>query len=88
MFDGACYASRALHLDCGDVLVVYSDGVTEAENPQAEVFGEKRLRDIIRQWAPSGGNVIEQKLLEAVTEFTQGMPQTDDVTFMVVEKCQ
>jgi phosphoserine phosphatase RsbU/P len=88
MFDGASYESRALHLDCGDVLVVYSDGVTEAENPQTEVFGEKRLRDIIKQWAPSGGKAIEEQLLEAVTEFTQGMPQMDDVTFMVVEKCQ
>ena len=88
MFDGASYESRALHLDCGDVLVVYSDGVTEAENPQAEVFGEKRLRDIIKQWAPSGGKAIEQQLLEAVTEFTQGIPQMDDVTFMLVEKCQ
>jgi serine phosphatase RsbU (regulator of sigma subunit) len=88
MFDGASYESRALHLDCGDILVIYSDGLTEAENPQQEVFGEKRLRAIIKQWASSGGNVIEQKLLEAVAEFTQGLPQTDDVTFMVVEKCQ
>jgi serine phosphatase RsbU (regulator of sigma subunit) len=52
------------------------------------VFGEKRLRTIIKLWASSGANVIEQKLLEAVAEFTQGLPQTDDVTFMVVEKCQ
>ena len=88
MFDGASYDSRALHVDRGDILVVYSDGLTEAENPLSEVFGEKRLRTIIQQWASSGGNVIEQKLLEAVAEFTQGLPQTDDVTFMVVEKCQ
>ena len=88
MFDGACYESRALHLDRGDIMVIYSDGLTEAENPLSEVFGEKRLRTIIKQWASSGANVIEQKLLEAVAEFTQGLPQTDDVTFMVVEKCQ
>src|SRR5580692_11843587 len=43
MFDGASYASCPLHLDTGDILVVYSDGLTEAENEQQELFGEKRL---------------------------------------------
>ena len=87
-FDDATYGSRPLHLDSGDTLVVYSDGLTEAENPHEEVFGEHRLRTIIKQWASSGSAVIEQKLLEAVEEFSQGMPQTDDITFVIVEKCQ
>jgi len=86
IFDCATYTSRPLHLKQGDMLVVYSDGVTEAENQRADIFGEDRLRAIIRTWAPLGGNLVEQKLLEAVEEFTEGMPQTDDVTFMVVER--
>ena len=88
IFDCAKYASRPLHLDGGDILMVYSDGLTEAENEQEEVFGEKRLRTIIKQWASSGSQVVERKLLEAVEEFTQGRPQTDDVTFVVVQKVQ
>jgi len=88
MFDSASYQSRPLHLYRGDVLVVYSDGLTDAQNQQGETFGEDRLLKIIRQKAPSGSHALEQKFLKAIEEFTQGMPQMDDITFVVVEKCQ
>ena len=88
MFDFASYQSRAFRLDKGDILVVYSDGLTDAQNPQEEMFGEERLLRIIRQEAPSGSQALEQKFLKAIEEFTQGMPQTDDITFVVVESCQ
>jgi inosose dehydratase len=77
---------RTLHLDKGDILVVYSDGLTDAQNHREEMFGEERLRSIIRQQGPSGSRKLEQNFLSAMEEFTQGMPQTDDITFMVVEK--
>jgi serine phosphatase RsbU (regulator of sigma subunit) len=88
MFDFASYQSRTFRLDQGDILVVYSDGLTDAQNQQEEMFGEERLLRIIRQEAPSGSHALEQKFLKAIAEFTQGMPQTDDITFVVVEKCQ
>jgi sigma-B regulation protein RsbU (phosphoserine phosphatase) len=88
MFDFASYQSRTFRLDKGDILVVYSDGLTDAQNQQEEMFGKERLLKIIRQEAPSGSHALEQKFLEAIEEFTQGMPQTDDITFVVVEKCQ
>jgi serine phosphatase RsbU (regulator of sigma subunit) len=86
MFDFACYESRALHLDQGDILVVYSDGLTDAENPMGEMFGEKRLLEIIRQAGPLGSPAVEQNILRAIEDFTEGMPQTDDITLVVVEK--
>jgi sigma-B regulation protein RsbU (phosphoserine phosphatase) len=88
MFDFASYESRAFRLDKGDILVVYSDGLTDAENQQAEMFGKKRLLKLIRQEAPSGSQALEQTFLQAIEEFTQGMPQTDDITFVIVEKHQ
>jgi len=88
MFDFATYQSRMFCLDKGDILVVYSDGLTDAQNQREEMFGEERLLEIIRQEAPSGSHALEQKFLLAIEEFTQGMPQTDDITFVVVEKCQ
>jgi sigma-B regulation protein RsbU (phosphoserine phosphatase) len=87
MFDFASYQSRTLHLDKGDILVVYSDGLTDAENPQQEMFGEKRLLEIIRLEGPSGSLAVEQRFLKAIEDFTEGTPQTDDITFVVVEKC-
>jgi len=66
--------------------VVYSDGLTDARNQQGEMFGEERLLTLIRQQAPSGSQELEQGLLKAIREFTQDVPQTDDITFVVVEK--
>jgi serine phosphatase RsbU (regulator of sigma subunit) len=86
MFDFASYQSRTLYLNKGDVLVVYSDGLTDAENPQQEMFGEDRLLEIIRREGPSGSRAVEQSFLKAIEDFTQGAPQTDDITFVVVEK--
>jgi serine phosphatase RsbU (regulator of sigma subunit) len=88
MFDAASYQSNAMRLFKGDTLLVYSDGLSEAENEQGEMFGEKQLRRLLRQEAPSGSCAVEQKLLAAIDEFTQGMPQTDDITFMIVEKVE
>jgi len=86
VFQAASYRPRALHLDNGDLLVVYSDGLTDAENPAGEMFGEEGLREIIRREAPLGSRAVERAFLQAVADFTQGMPQTDDITFVVVEK--
>jgi len=86
MFDFASWQSRPFHLGPGDILVIYSDGLTDAENPRQEVFGEKRLLEVIRQCAPSGGQAIEQAILKAIADFTEDTPQTDDVTFVIVSK--
>jgi len=86
MFESACFESRKFHLDERDLLIVYSDGLTDAENPQAEMFGEERLLEIIRREAPAGSRAVEQTILKGIADFTQSTPQTDDITFMVVEK--
>jgi sigma-B regulation protein RsbU (phosphoserine phosphatase) len=86
LFDFASYESRYFRLDKGDILVVYSDGLTDAQNQREEMFGEARLLEIIEQEAPWGAHAIERRLLKAIEEFTEGTPQTDDITFVVVEK--
>jgi len=85
-FSFATYESAPLHLGRGDVLVIYSDGLTEAENPAREMLGEDKVKSIIRSDAVNGAQVLEQKLLEAVQSFTEGRSQTDDITLMIVEK--
>jgi serine phosphatase RsbU (regulator of sigma subunit) len=84
--DFASCQSRAFHLDKGDILVASSDGLTEAENLEKEMFGEERLREIIQRDAHSGSHAIEKSFLKAIQDFTQGTPQTDDITFVIVEK--
>jgi len=87
MINSASYQTLTLRLCAGDILLVYSDGLTDAQNRQEEMFGEERLLELIRQEAPSGSHALEQGLLQAIEEFTEGTPQTDDITFVVVEKC-
>jgi len=86
MFDDVGYTARTVQLDAGDILLVYSDGLTDAENQREEMFGEERLLELMRQASPAGSHVLEYKLLRAIEEFTEGTPQTDDVTFVIVEK--
>jgi len=86
IFDAVSWQSGVLKLSLGDILVVYSDGLTDAEDPQEEMFGEERLLEVIRRDAPAGSQAVQQGILKAVADFTQGMPQTDDITFVVVEK--
>jgi serine phosphatase RsbU (regulator of sigma subunit) len=88
VFDSAIYESRTFRLDRGDILVVISDGLTDAQNLNGEMFEEQRLLQIIRQEASSGSDAIERRFLKDIEEFTQGMAQTDDITFVVVEKHQ
>ena len=85
MFDFATYRPRKFHLSEGDVLVVYSDGLIKAENAHGELFGEERVLEIIHRDAPAGSQGVERGLLQGVEEFTAGMPQPDDITFVVVE---
>jgi sigma-B regulation protein RsbU (phosphoserine phosphatase) len=88
MLESASFDSRPFHRDMGDILVVNSDSLTDAQNPLEEMFGEDKVLRIIRQEAPAGGQAIEREFLKAIEEFTQGIPQTDDITFVIVERCR
>ncbi len=85
MFGFASYEISPLALGRGDALVIYTDGLTEAENSAQEQFGDERLRDLIRSEAPRGAEALESSLLAALDAFTQGAMQTDDITFLLIE---
>ena len=84
-FPSAKYTSSPLQIDPGDVLVVYSDGVTEAAGHDDEMFGEQRLLELIRANASGGASVLEGKILEELERFTEGVDQNDDITFLLIE---
>lgn len=86
MFEFSTYRSRKFHLEVRDILFVSSDGVTKAENAHGDEFGEEGLREIIEQEARSGGEAVERGCLKALEEFTVGIPQPDDITFVIVER--
>ncbi len=83
-FGSASYQSEALRLTPGDVLMVYSDGITEAENPESEMFGEKRLQEVFKRHGFAELEVLKQHILESIDEFTQSKPQMDDMTLLLL----
>jgi phosphoserine phosphatase RsbU/P len=85
-FAFATYEPANLKLNPGDVLLAYSDGLTEAENPHGEMLGEEGVKAVIRSEATAGAKQLEQKLLDTIQSFTAGRSQTDDITLILVER--
>ena len=80
------FGTTDFELEAGDVLVIYSDGLIEAQNPEEEMFGENRLVEIIRNEAVNGAAHLEYALRETYEDFVAGQAQGDDVTVMIVER--
>lgn len=79
-------ADFPLQLESGDILLLYTDGVTEAANEQDEEFGLDRLHAALAASAPKGAQKVVKAVSAAVTEFTGNGSQTDDITLIAVEK--
>jgi sigma-B regulation protein RsbU (phosphoserine phosphatase) len=82
----APYSEMKTQLDHGDMLVLYSDGVTEATNAAYEEFGEDRFIEVLRAQRNEPANVIVQAVNKALTEFAAGAPQADDITMVVAKR--
>jgi sigma-B regulation protein RsbU (phosphoserine phosphatase) len=76
-------AEHTLHP--GDKLVIYTDGVTEAQDSAGEFFGRKRLRQTVVALASDSCGAIHSAIHDAVAAFTEGAPQSDDITVLVLE---
>jgi len=77
--------SEKLKLKKGDLLFVYTDGITEAMNEKREQFGETRLNEFIKKYHHLPASEFKVKLNDEISSFTKGYPQTDDITFVVLK---
>jgi len=85
LVDGAVFGLETRDLTPGDRLVLYSDGVTEAQDPEGEFYGRKRLRKTIEAAPRSGSAELHAAIRKSLLEFTRGAEQSDDVTLVVLE---
>jgi sigma-B regulation protein RsbU (phosphoserine phosphatase) len=85
LFKVARYSQGAVHLESGDVLLFYTDGISEAMNATDEEWGEERMVAAVRacQCLPAGEMIDE--LIQEADRFVAGAPQHDDMTMMVVK---
>lgn len=82
----ASYRESRTSLGSGDVLVLFSDGVTEAANPSGEEFGEDRLATLIASLRDRKAAEIVEEIHSTVLAFTEGTPPADDITLVVVRR--
>ncbi|MEE9190322.1 MAG: GAF domain-containing SpoIIE family protein phosphatase [Candidatus Neomarinimicrobiota bacterium] len=80
------YKEENVSFQEGAVLVIYSDGVTDAQNDKDEDFGNDRLEEVIRSGRAKSAKEINAHVLNAVQSFTGDVPQIDDITLVVIKR--
>ena len=81
----AVFGSTELDTSPGDTFVIYTDGVTEAQNPQGDMFREQRLKDLLKSHSGTVEQLVES-IVAAVDDFAGGAPQSDDVTVVAIRR--
>ncbi|HEY2135795.1 MAG TPA: SpoIIE family protein phosphatase [Xanthobacteraceae bacterium] len=84
IIDHARYVPRSITLAAGDMLLLYTDGVTEAEDPQSALFGSERLEQAMREMRGQPARGLADHVIKRVTEFAKGAPQSDDITCVAI----
>ena len=81
------FGVSTLDLGAGDLVCIYSDGITECEAPDEEEFGLDRLARLLSDQGRQSLSEILSTIDKAVTEFAQGQPQGDDQTVVLLRRC-
>jgi sigma-B regulation protein RsbU (phosphoserine phosphatase) len=84
LLEEGCYETGHLQMEPGDTLFLYTDGVTEAMNPQQQFFGLKRLRELVSESREQGPEAMISRVTQALETFAEGAPASDDITMLAV----
>ncbi len=86
IMSNADFREGRTQLHYGDVLVIYSDGVSEACNPSGEEFGPTRLYEVVARNLDASAGGIRDRIESALTKFCQGTPAADDITLVICKR--
>jgi phosphoserine phosphatase RsbU/P len=84
LFEGSEFCVNSFQLEEGDVLVLYTDGITDSESPSGEQWGQERFETLLQACHDSTPKQIVRRVLEDVSAFVQDRSQKDDMTLVVV----
>jgi serine phosphatase RsbU (regulator of sigma subunit) len=84
IFADSQFASTTFQFEIDDVLIAYTDGITEAENRQHELWGQPSLEALLKSCSRKSPKEIINAILEQVSTFASGQPQRDDETLLVM----
>ncbi len=84
IMEDSVYEQAEVQLDPGDVVVIYSDGVTDARSPRDELYDSQSNHRLIKRVAQSSGGPVEvgRAILQDIREFSAGHSQADDITLV------
>ena len=85
MMPNVPYEQDKVQLKQGDWIVMFTDGVTEAQDKDGEDFEEERLMELLQENKFASAEVMKDKILTAVKEFTGDVPQSDDITLLILK---
>ncbi len=80
------YGSEVYHLAAGDAIVIYSDGVPEAMDPDGAMFGHDRLHALLSGLRGEAPEAMVEKTLAAVAAHTRGAQRSDDITIVILQR--
>jgi serine phosphatase RsbU (regulator of sigma subunit) len=86
MFEGSAYTEADLELGAGEILICYSDGISEAESPKGEAFGVERLSAMVESHRALPPVEIVQHVNAELNDHCRGTSQQDDITLVVLKR--
>ncbi len=86
VMDDMLYMDNAMTLGLGDRIILYTDGITEAEDLQQEQYGFSRLQELLTKEQASNQTRLLERMVEDVDDFTNGAVQSDDIAVLVIDR--
>ncbi len=82
------FSAERVRLDRGDRLLLFTDGLSEAENPQGEEFGVQQITELLQMHSAGQARELVRLCASKAAEFRSGLSPKDDLTVMVIERCE
>jgi len=86
VLESTVFKEISIPFNPGDLLLLYSDGITEAMNESFEEFGEERMMNLVNKNRHDSSQNIVEDVFKAVQQHTGDAPQTDDMTMVIVRR--
>lgn len=77
--------AESIQLYSGDVVILYTDGITEAHDEEFELYGEQRLLDLVETEGEKSASTLVERIVSDVNDFAGEAPQHDDITLLVMK---
>lgn len=87
IMDGVDYNADSVTLEAGEKLILFSDGIPEAQNKTGEFFSDESFEEWLLEHKSLTPTQMMMNLLKTIENFSKGKPQSDDITLIIIERC-